>query len=592
MQKPKTFILILFIFSLITPNTSRNIFEGLRKILPEFFPLLEKQAQVQKEGGTLPTEESTAIVNIMLLGNALLNSNKPVGKGGYGSVFKVNGRSYQDPEQKKDLAMKVSLFNNDISDDDGLKEQSILTTDIVTYKELEGFDSKGLYFPQLYDAFDATQFFKALYSKSSASEEAKKYLDPSEDDSLDVAVMVMEFLDESLYQYLRQVKYRQVESFFHTRLRLLLNVANGLILISKDYTHCDIKPENLMLKKISFEESMALVEQGLSPLELFPGEYFQIKIIDFGLAVKGRKRTRRCEGGTPNFLPLEYYHSDLSHMNFDVFSLAMVMIDFELGEVGLREFSFINGYYIKKEKTQAEEFTDEELYSIRTQKFYLLVAALWKDEKYQPLLMEKMEEMFEGFGKIVSDTLKDRDPKSFELKDFAFLNHTVFYDFMLSGLSVFWNHYYLDHQLEEKNGPYLEEISMCDSFTDGLEKDSEDYLRTRELKQYYNNMVELNRINAENRVKFNNMLINIVSEQRPKKRLSLKNFANETEKILNDSLEKTGDKIDQIFAIRRLYKMRLIDELEIPEVSLTTLNKQKSQETGITNKKLILKLLV
>lgn len=122
------------------------------------------------------------------------------------------------------------------------------------------------------------------------------------DEATDLVVMIMDLLDKSLGEYLDDVDRGNVDSSLLTRLRVFTNVGKALVTIIKKYSHCDLKPDNVMLKKVSPEQSFFLKNQGLMQLPLYPNEYYQVKLIDFGMAAEGSENSRKCLGGTSQYL--------------------------------------------------------------------------------------------------------------------------------------------------------------------------------------------------------------------------------------------------------------------------------------------------
>jgi serine/threonine protein kinase len=571
-------------------SQKKDLLPELIDVLPNFTDAVKAQTQLKQSGQTLPEKDITTQKNIEILGKTIKEGNKPFGKGSYGSVFKIDGFSYRHFNQKETLAVKEIIFGNDQNIRVCKEEQRILMTDIKTNQDIANYDPERLYFSTIYDVYDMTDYLAYVYKNSDKKEGIEQYLQPTDDGSVNVAGLIMEFLDVEVYDYLRKIKYGEVHSFLHTRLRFMLNVGNGLLKIVSKYTHCDLKPHNLMFKKISMEESNDLRSKGVYPLQLYPGEYFQLKIIDFGLVAVGDEGTRKCSGGTPNFTPMEYFDDSLKDDKFDLFSLGMIMVDYELYEVGLKDFSVFNGEYHSMVKKDIYEFTVEKIVQLRQYPFYLKISQFWRSEKYNALLLEVMDKIDDSFKQSVIESFPDTQFHEIQFHEIAFELPATFIDLMNAGLWVFWNHYYIDEYLETSFNEFESEITMCDLMIKDKEAEgdteSQDYIRSVELKEYNQSMIDLTRENAEIRVEFNNLLISIISNQNPDNRPSMTDTLKIVKNYLDQILEKNKDRINQIFDIRKHYEMKFADQFSIPDDSLKTFFEKKQEnftEMGFKN---------
>ena len=118
------------------------------------------------------------------------------------------------------------------------------------------FSSGYEFFPEVFSIYNVTDYFPFLLENSAKSEEMKAIFDPPEEK--DISFVIMEYLDFGLFENFKEVRSHKVESFFHSRLRLTLNITSPLLSINSKYTHCDIKPENIMLKQINLTQVKTL----------------------------------------------------------------------------------------------------------------------------------------------------------------------------------------------------------------------------------------------------------------------------------------------------------------------------------------------
>jgi serine/threonine protein kinase len=109
----------------------------------------------------------------------------------------------------------------------------------------------------------------------------------------------------------------------------------GLDIMNKEYTHCDIKSDNIMVKfrkKTEGPKPEDIVRQeqnGITPIDIeYKNKpyYMLPKYIDFGLVTRFGSQ---CEGGTPGSIPLEFFDGNLLQSKFDIYSLGIVLLEME-----------------------------------------------------------------------------------------------------------------------------------------------------------------------------------------------------------------------------------------------------------------------
>ena len=64
---------------------------------------------------------------------------------------------------------------------------------------------------------------------------------------------MMEALDIDLQTYMYKILENDIEiiSFFDTRVKIGISIGRALEMVYEHFTHCDLKPENIMLKKVN-----------------------------------------------------------------------------------------------------------------------------------------------------------------------------------------------------------------------------------------------------------------------------------------------------------------------------------------------------
>lgn len=551
----KIFISLL-ILSLSTIASSRKILPELQSLLPSFDELKQRVDQ----GDDVTNEEKDNVFNMKAFEKVVEAGTDPFGKGSFGTVFQVTGKSYVVEDEMTTLAFKEVIFNNHHNSRE--ETQGVLIDDIKASRKLSEIDAKGLYFPHLYTVYDITNFFKSS-SNTSLPQKAQYFLNPGS--SKDIAVLVSDFLELEAFEYFKQVIKGTVASFFHTRLKFMINIGHGLQSIYNDYYHCDIKPENLMFKRVSEGEAEALQAEGIYRLELYPGKLYQVKIIDFGLASSEPLRSRRCHGGTPEFVPFEFFTKE-NHKTYDLFAIAMMMLDMELGETGSGDFSLYHGELFQavyNDKTKYETQTKNTLVQYG---FTALIKKFWESEEYSPLLMEEVKKLDSKFLDFINKDCKSLKVHQLKIGKYFFANLTTPETLARASLRVFWNNYYKQKIIKDKKVLYITEATRLAVEKTAItqNKDMEKYNKNSELIKYYENMANLMDLQADVRIEFNNMLMDIAFSGATS-RMSLNDFMQKSTEILERVTAEGNDMLVEIFQARRHYGMMKVKEAVISQ---------------------------
>ena len=311
-----------------------------------------------------------------------------VGKGAFGSIYKVN-------VGKTPFSVKQMYYNKerDFEDFDSEGKESINEQNFMALQEVLALefankqDPLNHFFIKTYGALEMHRFFtleqKELTKQERLRRDQKKNepkLGPipkklsnlvenykknskSTDPLLPTeAWFVMDYQRLSLFNYLDLNAKKGAIAHFGTRLEVALNLAKGLSLIHDDYYHCDLKPQNVMLRQVKDEDEVneirdldptELGQQAKVPLlmQLFGKGLYVVQMIDLGNEEPPGDK-RKCAAGSPGFSPPEFgvkksFPFKFDDEKFDVFSLFAMVVDAEFVELGLGLLSLYAGIFNK-----------------------------------------------------------------------------------------------------------------------------------------------------------------------------------------------------------------------------------------------------
>ena len=201
-------------------------------------------------------------------------------------------------------------------------------------------------------------------------------------------VISSQVLDLQLYQWFEQY-YSNSRSMLPLpeRIQMSINLLKALRLMNSKYINCDIKTENIMLRKISEQEAYLNMQQGLKVLEAAAGEYWQVYFIDMGLAVDISQMdlsvdSVNCSGGTVGFLPEEFFDENASLDMIDLYGLGIALIDQELVSAKLDLFGLLVGNAQRKRLKKEVEFTKIEIAVLKKKKLMMALENAMDDLKH------------------------------------------------------------------------------------------------------------------------------------------------------------------------------------------------------------------
>lgn len=494
------------------------------------YPKTQNQNKFEKELATLEK-----------LANELNNGLEPIGKGQFGKVFEITGNILT--KKKRKVVVKEIQIDNDLKTEQGKIEQIAFYSEIKIARELTNLDINHLFFPVHYGTFEVTNYFPTFVNKST-SISAKQYLEPKQNKEL--FLVFNEYLDFDLFYYLFEEQKNSYIIYPHIRLLIAYNLLKAMDFISPNYTHCDIKPENIMFKTINTHDYQKLYENNVEPVELYHEEYFQLKIIDFGLSTEGDPLTRLCKGGTKGYMPRDF--GEKPHDKNDVVAIAMTLLDMEFNDHGFLQFSAIIGQLdIARKSNEEVGFSKAQIHNLKTHNFIKQVQVLVNTEEINLVFYDKIVSIFSAFENILSFKRFAAIP----INNYMFKDPNLFEIIMYAAAKVYWNNFYIDVILKKRLADIEnQKKELLPKINFETEKAKIDFLS--EEMEYLNANLKLEEVNLKYRTRvINYCLHNIFSDYQH--RSTVKVFMNNIGNLYKKISRKLENVVPVISSFEAIY---------------------------------------
>lgn len=249
-----------------------------------------------------------------------------IAEGSFGEVFITDSFTDIGKTQTRLDAVKLVKIAED-ENQDSEDEQVMFAGEVRATFQLHKLDKHHLFFPAFRYCVEVTTEFANF--KENEGELGKTDYIQLESGKAPFLIATQK-LDMELWQFFNNVLSGNAVNFdIVNRIQMGINLFKGVIIMNTKLIHCDLKPENLMIKHITEAEAKLLAEQGLKVLEKNSGEYYQIFYIDFGLVQPITNEFIDCPGGTPGYLAKEYFQPGVSHDQADIFGIGLSLLNSE-----------------------------------------------------------------------------------------------------------------------------------------------------------------------------------------------------------------------------------------------------------------------
>jgi serine/threonine protein kinase len=563
---------IIFILSLGNIN-SVYIKNSLEKTLMRYESMKEVMFKA-KNNGSEELPYLLELVNIQAIGQTIQKGAQPIGFGRFGNVFKYDYRPSLSSMDTIQIAAKEIFFNNNYASEKGEEDQDMIEKEIKFNLILAQYDPYGLYFPKYYGAYDVTSYFKTLITSNTPTD-IKKFLGGKSKSSKNVLIINMELLDLEMADYQQQILSNITKPYLHTRLKIGESIANALILFYDRYSHCDLKPKNIMAKKLNDEEIARLAEQGIDRIELYPGEFYQVKVIDFGVVAEGHSNTRKCNVGASAFTPPEFFLKG-SHKNFDVFSLAMIMLDNELASIGNDFFSLVQDVWVDCLKYHMS-ITDEQSKALDSLPYSQMIDLYSTNTKYKTKFFKKLRENFPELDELISQKMDQKKPEEIKFNTIKYANPFLTKQIFITALEIYVENDFIQSK-KEKNTELLKKYEMGYVDANEMDHDSEAYkMKMDRLSLMFNEKV----INSEGSSLEKELILYCISQIKKSgnERDSIQQFVEKLQEIRIRFMEATGDSLKEALKLKRYYFAKQNEKLILRNKSIKSYEEFMKQKT-------------
>lgn len=540
---------IVILFSFYSLTYSKGLLPGLVSETKNVVQMLNEVAQIKNsyQGHTKPDLPYTNdFKNIKSFLDTLDRQVEPIGSGQFGSVYNFNGFLSESQKLPIMIVGKEILVDKDSSQKKAKEEQGNLIQEIQLNKQLMSLDENHLFFPTYFQTYDLTDYYHNVINKK---QETNLVLDDKSANFL----IIMEYLDLEYFELADQIFGSMVSLKFLTRLRMAENLAMGVAKIVSEFTHCDLKYENVMLKKISKEMANQQKEiGGLQKLELFPDEYYQIKIIDMGLSVRGSRQSRKCKGGSPDYAAIDYLKSNAND-TVDVFALAVMMLGIELMSIDITPFNTVHGIAFSWNQKKTLTKKNKDTYVETEYPDYISTFAT--EEETHELFYAKVRSFYPEFDTFLSQNYRNKDLSKLDPAVFLYHNKELFYALNLACLHVLFDHVY-----KEMNEKHVQQLTESNTQRQGIldkmnDTEDESYKRKVDSIKYVEHMITLKNAQHKYLMQMVDLAIKVISTS-ANTRMKVEEYL-EALNVIRDSYEKEFDEdLKFVHVYERHYKKR------------------------------------
>lgn len=529
MQNTKFIFSFIFFILIIQKLETKKLIESLEQTCPSYSFLMQLYNQQKTtyqnalQSGSSQDAVNKAdyidknlvnrILNIQNLCKGLVGDMEALGKGSFGKVYQTKYKQVGQDDSENVVAKVVRVLNNADNKKDE-EEQEFFEIEIEANLLLNQLDVQKYYFPQLYDAVNITEYVDSL-DKSDLDEIQLENVTHNENQ--DLFAIFSEKLDFEFFTYI-QILSSDDNMYIappEERLNLAVQAIKGLALMNSVYFHCDIKPENMMFKKINPETIQQMIKVNIKPVELMPGNFYQLKYIDFGMVAGGELSERECMGGTNGYKPDEYFNGE-SNEKFDVYSLGMTLLNFELAINNLGFFSSVDKYIYETKNKNQFVFSEEQVEKLRNNSLVKRMISLMENPSYKELFMSRLQSEMPRLNTFLTQKFPLQELSEIKPSDFIFAHVDIFRRMMMISMDMYFFEYKAKVQ-DKKTDEYYQ--AKLDQVTENFNNPPEQSHKNKyEAKMnYLKSKVKLEAARNQLRLKLVGLSLNMIQRNHMKR---------------------------------------------------------------------------
>ena len=379
---------------------------------------------------------------------------EPVGNGSFGEVFVYNTSTDLQKTNTDKQAVKLVRLSEDAQTTKGDQQQGMFYDEVGALMMLNNLDPHGLYFPKFNFCVEITQEFNNLESNKNSLDNDEFIIKQNKKVPFLLSTQKLDLeLEDFNEKYLRG----QIANFDLTnRMQLAINLLKGVVLMNTKIIICDLKLSNVMLKLITEQKALDNQEHELKVLELNAGEYFQLFIIDYGMATKNdSSKVFRCPGGSPGYLSNEFFDTNkqLSHDLVDIHAAGITLLNQEVVKMRLENISDVLDFSqtLRYHKKYMFNMKDPEFIKYVLQSEIVKVATTIMDhETLAAAFRKRVQETLPNIKVIAEQKVSGKSWDTDKPSLFLYCHVQVFEVFMVSALYYFPNHAVFNRDLNNR----------------------------------------------------------------------------------------------------------------------------------------------
>ena len=516
-----------------------------------------KNQQKRKGPGRVPFAYETELVNIQAFTSALSKGLQPIRETNDSYVFPFEFKINQNHIEAYVLVFLTYIGDNCRVETE--KTQQELFINNLMYCEVLIRLPQGIYyFPVNYASTDVTNYLPS-YGRKMTIDSEQQHLFEEPEDSL-IALTMWEYYDLILGDYVNQIEDQEVPAPpLAAQIDLFFAAISAVEKAYKTCFICNINLESFSLKLLTSDEKQNLINQKIPIIELEPGKFYQLKLIDFSLAKSGTKTERICTSGKPGFTPPEMLINNATHERFDVYSLGMALLDIQMAVFGLGNFSATDYVFYKHREEKTTEFLPKIIESI--EESFIVKKMSLVMENYKSYFLAYLIKQVPSVEADIEGVANGREFSEIPVSEYLFHNTNLFRAMILAAIQTYFNVHFLHHKTKAAIKPYVDQMASLKETI--LQTELEQRTQMNAEYEYLENKKKLILLRNTTSVNLVNLCVAMIAVEKSQ-RIPLKNAIDKLKEFRDKFQSEEQFLVDDI----QLYEDQSAEEDQLSEVNL------------------------